>query len=488
MKNDIDLSIMSAIRSKPDGFIKPYHSQLQALGLFFDCSALFFTLYFSVILWQVAPAPIYSWCGGLSIVVFIFFTDSFEVYSLWRGVSKRKESLRILSAWISTLCVLAVVGFCLKSTDDYSRKVIASWAVAAPALIISMHFTRRKFLTFIRRQGRNNRNYAIVGATQLGVTLNEKLTSMDWLGYKLFGFYDDRTTWEENSVDKRRLSESNIGNLKGNFEKLITDVRSRDLDLVYISLPLVAEKRIQWLLRQLADTTASVFIVPDFNVFDPVRARWNSVQGVPIVSVYDTPFGVFESFVKRSFDLIIASLILLLISIPMLCIAWNIKRTSPGPVIFKQKRYGIAGEEIEVWKFRSMNVVENGSEMKQATKNDSRITPFGAFMRRTSLDELPQFINVLQGRMSIIGPRPHAVTHNEYYRTKVHGYMMRHKVKPGISGLAQVNGLRGETDTHEKMRARVEYDLEYINNWSLLLDFKILFFTIFKGFIGKNVY
>jgi putative colanic acid biosynthesis UDP-glucose lipid carrier transferase len=172
----------------------------------------------------------------------------------------------------------------------------------------------------------------------------------------------------------------------------------------------------------------------------------------------------------------------------MIVIAIAIKLTSPGPVLFKQKRYGIKGEQIEVWKFRSMTVCENGDDIKQATVNDTRVTPLGAFLRRTSLDELPQFINVLQGSMSVVGPRPHAVAHNEYYRKQIQGYMLRHKVRPGITGLAQINGCRGETDTIDKMEARVHHDLEYLRQWSLWLDLKIVFITIFKGFVGKHVY
>jgi len=184
----------------------------------------------------------------------------------------------------------------------------------------------------------------------------------------------------------------------------------------------------------------------------------------------------------------LCTIILPLIALPMLLIAIAIKLTSPGPVIFRQYRYGIKGEKIEVWKFRSMTVCENGDSIKQATQNDSRITPFGAFLRRSSLDELPQFINVLQGAMSVVGPRPHAIAHNEYYRKQIQGYMLRHKVKPGITGQAQINGCRGETDTLDKMEARIHHDLEYIKQWSLWLDIKIVFLTVFKGFISKQAY
>ncbi|GEA11485.1 hypothetical protein KUL49_18600 [Alteromonas sp. KUL49] len=206
------------------------------------------------------------------------------------------------------------------------------------------------------------------------------------------------------------------------------------------------------------------------------------------LSVFDTPFQGASDLLKRAEDIVVGSIILTMLTIPMLFIAAAVKLTSPGPIIFKQKRYGLDGKQILVYKFRSMKVQDNGPVVKQATKNDPRITKLGAFLRKTSLDELPQFINVLQGRMSIVGPRPHAVAHNEEYRKLIKGYMLRHKVRPGITGWAQVNGFRGETETINKMVKRVEYDLDYIHRWSVWLDLKIIWMTIFKGFTNKNAY
>lgn len=209
---------------------------------------------------------------------------------------------------------------------------------------------------------------------------------------------------------------------------------------------------------------------------------------VQTISVYDNPMSGGMAAVKRLEDIVLSSLALLMLSLPMLVIALMIKLTSKGPVVFKQDRYGMNGRKIKVWKFRTMQVMENSTQVKQACKNDPRITKVGAFLRRTSLDELPQFINSLKGDMSVIGPRPHAVSHNEEYRKLVNFYMLRHKVKPGITGWAQVNGWRGETDTVDKMKKRIEFDLEYIRNWSLWLDFKIIIFTILRSFTDKNAY
>ncbi|MCL4151663.1 UNVERIFIED_CONTAM: hypothetical protein GTU68_031720 [Idotea baltica] len=249
-----------------------------------------------------------------------------------------------------------------------------------------------------------------------------------------------------------------------------------------------AEQRIKQVAEQLADTTASVYIVPDIFTFNLLNSRWVDFQGITAISIYETPFAGLNSIVKRIEDVVLSSIILVLISLPMLLIALGIKLTSKGPVFFKQSRYGVDGEPIKVWKFRSMTVTEDGDKVVQATQGDSRITPFGGFLRRTSLDELPQFFNSLGGSMSIVGPRPHAVAHNEEYRQKIQGYMLRHKVKPGITGLAQINGFRGETDTLDKMEGRVRYDLRYIQTWSLSLDLKIIFLTIFKGFKHDNAY
>jgi putative colanic acid biosynthesis UDP-glucose lipid carrier transferase len=209
---------------------------------------------------------------------------------------------------------------------------------------------------------------------------------------------------------------------------------------------------------------------------------------MPVVSIFESPFYGLDGWVKRAEDIILGSMILLLISPLMLVIAFAIKFTSSGPILFRQRRYGLNGAVVQVWKFRSMTVCEDGEHIPQAKKMDMRITPLGAFLRRTSLDELPQFFNVLQGRMSIVGPRPHAVAHNEQYRKLIRGYMLRHKVKPGITGWAQVNGWRGETETLDKMQKRIECDMEYIQNWSLGLDIKIIILTVFKGFTGKSAF
>jgi putative colanic acid biosynthesis UDP-glucose lipid carrier transferase len=319
----------------------------------------------------------------------------------------------------------------------------------------------------------------IAGANDLGRKLAERLGD-PMLGVRFAGYFDDRAPG--------RLQQLTDGQNLGGLSRLADYARANRVDVIYIALPMASQPRILRLLEELRDTTASIYFVPDIFVSDLIQARVDSIGGLPVVAVCETPFYGFNGAVKRASDVLGASVILALISPLLLAIAIGVKRSSPGPILFKQRRYGLDGRKIVVYKFRSMTVAEDGDVVRQATRNDTRITRFGAFLRRTSLDELPQFINVLQGRMSIVGPRPHAVAHNEMYRKLIRGYMIRHKVRPGITGLAQVNGLRGETDTVEKMKARIEYDLAYLRNWSVLLDLQIVLKTVVVVLGKQNAY
>ncbi|MCY7370378.1 MAG: undecaprenyl-phosphate glucose phosphotransferase, partial [Polaromonas sp.] len=254
--------------------------------------------------------------------------------------------------------------------------------------------------------------------------------------------------------------------------------KTHRVQFIYLALPRASRPRILKILDGFKPTTASIYFVPDMFITDLIQGRSDSVCGVNVISVCDTPFRGFNQALKRGSDIVLSLLILALVTPVMLVVAALVRLDSPGPIIFRQRRYGLDGEQIVVYKFRSMAVVEDGNVIEQAKKNDLRVTRFGAFLRRTSLDELPQFINVLQGRMSVVGPRPHAVAHNELYRTMIKGYMVRHKVRPGVTGWAQVNGQRGETDTLEKMQARIDCDLDYLRNWSLQLDLFIIYRTV----------
>ena len=264
----------------------------------------------------------------------------------------------------------------------------------------------------------------------------------------------------------------------GKLNDIAALVKANRINLIYLSLPMSSQPRILQVLDDLKDTTASIYFVPDMFVTDLIQSHTDSVCGTPVISICETPFTGFDGIVKRASDVVLSCLILLLIFPLLIGIAIAVKLSSPGPIIFKQRRYGLDGKEILVYKFRSMTCTEDSAHIEQARQNDKRITPLGAFLRKTSMDELPQFINVLQGRMSIVGPRPHAVAHNELYRKLIKGYMMRHKVRPGITGWAQINGLRGETSTLDQMQGRIDFDLDYLRNWSVRLDLYIIFKTI----------
>jgi putative colanic acid biosynthesis UDP-glucose lipid carrier transferase len=355
------------------------------------------------------------------------------------------------------------------------------WFVLAPTMVATWRAVLRIFLQEMRARGRNSRTVAIVGATEMGERLARYIQATPWLGMRIHGFYEDR--------DKHRCHRvSQVGGVQGNFDDLVEDCRGGNIDLVYMALPLRAEPRVQELTKKLSDTTASVYMVADFFTFDLLQARWTTVGDIPVVSIFETPFLGVDGWLKRLEDLVLGTIFLLIASPVMIAVAIAIKLTSRGPVFFRQRRYGLNGDVIDVLKFRSMRVAEDGPVVNQATKDDPRITPLGAFLRRSSLDELPQLIHVVTGTMSLVGPRPHAVAHNEIYRKKIHGYMLRHKIKPGLTGWAQVNGWRGETDTLHKMEMRIEHDLEYIRNWGLLLDLKIIFLTVFGKAVRKNAY
>ncbi|AQX58909.1 UDP-glucose:undecaprenyl-phosphate glucose-1-phosphate transferase [Pseudomonas syringae pv. actinidiae] len=356
------------------------------------------------------------------------------------------------------------------------------WFALVLAVLCGYRLLIRLTLHTLRRHGFNTRRVAIVGTGQVGERLARSISLAPWMGLNLLGFYDSHPQQMNQDGKRRRLP------VLGDLHQLIEDAREGRIDKVYITLAFSADAQLSELITGLSDTTASVYLIPDVFMFDLLHARSESINGLASISIFDSPMDGAWSLAKRAEDILLSSLILLLIAVPLLLIAAAIKLTSPGPVLFRQRRYGLDGRSIMVWKFRSMIVQDTAEGVRQATRNDIRVTPLGAFLRRTSLDELPQFFNVLHGEMSIVGPRPHAVAHNEQYRKQVSGYMLRHKVKPGITGWAQINGWRGETDTLDKMRMRVEFDLEYIEHWSIWLDLKIILLTLLKGFVNKNAF
>jgi len=386
----------------------------------------------------------------------------------------------IASSWVVLLLILALCAYATRSFHYFENDVLLAWAVITPVLQWLATWLGR---TIVRRRAarpESRRTAVVVGASALGVKVARALQGGDGAGADFIGFFDDRTDG--------RIADAAKTGILGKLSEVAAYTTEHRIREVYITLPLGSQPRIVELLEQLQDTTASLFFVPDVFGISIIKGRLQDMNGVPVVGICETPFTGTNELVKRISDIIIASIIIVLISPLLLAIAIGVKLSSPGPVLFKQRRNGLDGHEIVVYKFRSMRAMEDGEVVRQATRNDPRVTPFGAFLRRTSFDELPQFFNVLRGTMSIVGPRPHAVTHNKEYRQIIKAYMVRHKVKPGITGWAQVNGQRGETDTVEKMRMRVEYDLEYLRNWSLGLDLKIIVSTIRVLFFDRQAY
>ncbi len=384
----------------------------------------------------------------------------------------------VLSSWLVLLGILLLCGYATNSLHYFDDQVLLWWSIVTPVAQIAAIEIGRRVQKWRASDPSARRTAVIVGAGPLGHKVARALREAQ--GVICLGYFDDRS--------RDRLHPEAGSALLGTLAQLSDFVRDNGVREVYITLPLGSQPRIVQLLEQVQGTTASLFFVPDVFGISIIQGRLQDMNGVPVVGICETPFTGTNQLVKRLSDIVLASIILVLISPVLLAVAIGVKLSSPGPVIFKQRRNGLDGEEIIVYKFRSMRSLDNGSVVKQATKGDPRITRFGAFIRRTSLDELPQFINVLQGRMSIVGPRPHAVAHNEEYRKLLKAYMVRHKVKPGITGWAQVNGLRGETDTIDKMKARVEYDLEYLRNWSLALDLQIILRTVRLVAFDRHAY
>ncbi|MDB9744298.1 undecaprenyl-phosphate glucose phosphotransferase, partial [Fibrobacterales bacterium] len=425
--------------------------------------------------------------AAISMAVYLIIADFFGLYTSWRGRSIWSEFFVVIRAWLLSVFALAPFLHLTDTQDLMNRKEYLFLFVLIGLILSFGRVVIRNILRYARRFGYNHRKVAIVGASNLGKNLAQRIVGAPWTGVDIIGFFDDKVndfprTIKFKGKEKSEVEIPVLGALADikNFEK--------EFSTIYIALPMKNEKKILDLVESLADSTLTVHIVPDVFMFELLHAKTHNLNGMPTISIHDTPHQGYAALVKRIEDFVLASIILTLITPILFVVALAVKFSSKGPVIFKQNRYGIDGKPIKVYKFRSMTATDNGDKVVQATKGDMRITKVGGFLRRTSLDELPQFVNVLQGRMSIVGPRPHAVAHNEEYRKLIQGYMLRHKVKPGITGWAQVNGWRGETDTLEKMEKRIEFDLDYIRNWSVSFDLRIIFFTIFKGFVGKNAY
>lgn len=420
--------------------------------------------------------------AAVAVIGFGIFSEFAGLYRDWRASSLRSELVCVLTTWALTIPWFLFVPSLLTGTTVLALPIANACSITAAVILLLTRYVTRLVQRSLCARGINRRGCALVGVTDVGLQLAQSIQQSPELGMELIGFYDDRPQARTAKLP------TELGARLGNIDELVAKTRSGKIQTVYITLPMRAEKRIRDVLDRLSDSTATVYFVPDFFVFQLLHARWSNIQGLPVVSIFENPFYGVDGIVKHALDFILATCLILVFSPLLLAIAIAVKLTSSGPVFFRQRRYGIDGREILVWKFRSMRVCEDGDRVVQAKQGDARFTPIGGFLRKTSLDELPQLFNVVAGQMSLVGPRPHANAHNELYRKQIQGYMLRHKVRPGITGLAQVNGWRGETDTLEKMEKRIECDHQYIREWTLWLDMKILLRTISVVFSRNNAY
>jgi putative colanic acid biosynthesis UDP-glucose lipid carrier transferase len=418
----------------------------------------------------------------IAIGLFNIFAEMFGLYRRWHGLGFLKEIGCAVVAWAMTIATLTLLGRFSVYSTEISGPAIFWWYLLSLFFALAFRVVIRWYRRYQARNGVGTRKFAVLGINELGIQLTNNVMATPDLRMTFAGFYDDRPD--------NRLCDlpEEINRNEGKIDAAVEAAKSGEVEVLFITLPMRAEDRIRSIIAELSDSTASVYIVPDLFVFQMLNSRWTDIHGLPVVSVFENPLFGVDGILKRMLDVSVASLALLLAGIPMLIIATAVKLTSKGPVLFKQKRYGLDGKQIDVWKFRSMTVCENGDKVVQAKKNDKRLTSIGGFLRKSSLDELPQIFNVLSGQMSLVGPRPHANSHNEYYRKQIDGYMLRHKVKPGMTGLAQVNGCRGETETLDKMEARIDYDHKYIRDWSIWLDLKIILQTFSVLFSRQNAY
>jgi putative colanic acid biosynthesis UDP-glucose lipid carrier transferase len=403
------------------------------------------------------------------------------IASLQIGLHRWPMVVGIMVRWAILLALLLAIGYVTKFSDAFSRRVLLTWAILTPLPLIVVLLALDSALRRLMLSTSNIRSAVFAGYNDVSIALAQRLRQHPEMCIAVDGFFDDRSSERLGVLDggERML---------GRLSELAPYVNRQRTDVIFVALPMRHVQRVLDLLDELRDTTASIYYVPDVFVIDLIQSRTGDILGMPVVAMCETPFSGYRGVVKRLMDLCLSSVGLLLLLPFLVVVSILVKLSSPGPVIFKQRRYGLDGREIYIYKFRTMIVTEDGDQVRQATRNDQRVTAVGRILRRFSIDELPQLVNVIRGNMSLVGPRPHAVAHNEEYRKLIKGYMVRHKVLPGITGLAQINGCRGETTKLDEMRARIEYDLEYLRHWSPGLDLKILLNTVVQLVGDRKAY
>lgn len=467
----------------PKGLLKEYSRAISMLTRLMDMMTVLLAGWLAYLMrFNEWTFPSSYWSALLIAVVMTPIVFSFfSIYTSVRGEGFFKHIFRLIQALCLMGLMLAGLAFFTKSGEAFSRTWFIIWMSLSLCLSILVRCSLFLFLRFMRSHGLNERRVVILGAGELGVKLAGTVQQALWTGFRIVSFMDDHIHHKPATLYGIPVMQT-----PPNLSDYLTKA---GVDEIWLALPLRAESRVKEILHELRHHTITTRFVLDIFGLDLLNHSITDVAGFPVLNIRSTPMVGVNRLVKAIEDRVIALFILLFISPLLLLIAVCVKLSSPGPVFFKQHRLGWDGRVIKVYKFRTMFMHQDEpGKITQATLDDKRVTALGKFLRKTSLDELPQFINVLQGRMSIVGPRPHALLHNELYKDSVPIYMQRHRVKPGITGWAQVNGWRGETDTLTKMQKRVEYDLYYINNWSLRFDLKIILLTLFRGFTNRNAY
>lgn len=414
-----------------------------------------------------------------AVLLVLLVFPMFGLYRSWRGENVTSEIRRMALAWTVVIATLVVSEWAVKNSGEYSRLWLGSWFATALALLGVHRWAGRRLLGSIRARGIDARKVMLVGATHAGRKIVAAARQSPWMGLDVVGYV-------QTPHDQQAIADVPC---VGDLDAFIANLQQYAPDQIWVALPMRAEAEIKRLLDATSELPATIRLVPDLFGYELLNHQATQLAGVPVITLRGSRVEGHARIAKAVEDRLLALMILLLLAPLMVLIAIGVKLSSPGPVFYRQKRNGLGGREIDVWKFRSMRVhAESNGKVTQATINDPRVTRFGRLLRASSLDELPQFINVLQGQMSIVGPRPHAVAHNHYFRERLDGYMQRHGVKPGLTGLAQVSGFRGETDTIEKMAQRVECDISYINCWSIWLDLRIILRTPWVLLKRTNAY
>jgi len=450
--------------------------------LFVAAGALMDLLYvgFDARVWWYYPAIILG--GSLMAVVLLELTDSYQMATLRKPLGHLDT---LLLVWAGNFALMSLAGFFLKVSTDFSRVWFAGWFVSGLVLFLALRFVVARLVRRWARNGVMERRAVIVGGGKSAETLIRAIERQPYNDIRICGIFDDR--------DDRRSPPVVAGYPKlGTIAELTTFARIARVDMLIVSLPITAEKRVLSMLKKLWVLPVDIRLSAHSAELHFRPRAYSYIGSVPMLDIFDRPIHDWDSVAKRAFDIIFSLIGIIVFSPVMLFTALAIKLDSKGPVLFKQKRHGFNNEVIEVYKFRSMYVDQCDPTAKQAvTRNDPRVTRVGRFIRKASIDELPQFFNALMGTLSLVGPRPHAVaaqSHNLLYTEVVDGYLARHKVKPGVTGWAQINGWRGEMDTDEKIRKRTEFDLYYIENWSLWFDLKILLLTPIRLLDTRNAY